>query len=191
MLRDLVLQNRSVRRFDEGSPVPMDTLRGLVDLARLGPSGANRQPLRYYLANTPELNERIFPNLAWAGYLTDWNGPEEGERPPAYILILGDREVSGGFGCDHGIAAQTIALGATEQGLRVCMIGSIRRTALMEALALPEERYELLLVIALGAPKEKVRLEAVGEDGNIEYWRDETGIHHVPKRALDAVIVGP
>ena len=101
MLRDLVVGNRSVRRFEEGEAVSEETLRSLVDLARLSPSGANLQALKYVLAWEPERNVRIFPHLAWAGYLTDWPGPEAGERPAAYIVILGDREISDGFGCDH------------------------------------------------------------------------------------------
>ncbi len=58
----------------------------------------------------------MFPYLAWAGYLTDWPGPEKGERPTAYIIILGDKSISDIFGVDHGIAAHSIMLGATEAG---------------------------------------------------------------------------
>jgi len=190
MLRDLVLKNRSFRRYYQSAPVDMDTLRALIDLARLTPSGANLQPLKYVLSNTPEKNARIFPTLAWAGYLTDWPGPEEGERPSAYIVILCDKHISQGPGCDHGIAAQTILLGAAEKGLGGCMIGSIKRAELAMILDLSEDRYEIVLVITLGKPKESVVLDAVDASGNIKYWREADGTHHVPKRALDDLIVG-
>jgi nitroreductase len=189
MLRELVLKNRSYRRFHQQIPVSLETLRELVDLARVSASGANLQPLKYILSCDPTINALIFANLAWAGYIKDWPGPEEGERPAAYIIILGDKTVSQSFGCDHGIAAQSILLGATEMGLGGCMIGSVNRTELSPALALPAE-YQILLVIALGKPKETVVLEAVGPDGDIKYWRDEQGIHHVPKRSLEQIIVG-
>jgi len=187
-LRELVLQNRSYRRFNQEATVDIEILKQLVDLARLSASGANLQPLKYMLFNEAQKNATIFPHLAWAGYLGDWPGPQEGERPSAYIVILGDKNISNSIECDHGIAAQSILLGAAERGLGGCMIGSIKKEGLRSALSIPDE-YEILLVIALGSPKETVRLEDAGPDGNIKYWRDDDDVHHVPKRSLDEIII--
>lgn len=189
MIRDLIIKNRSYRRFEEGFGIERKTLRELVDLARLSASAANLQPLKYILSCEPGKNASIFPHLAWAGFLKDWAGPAEGERPAGYIIILGDTKVSGNFGCDHGIAAQSILLGAAEKGLGGCMIGSIQIEKLREALDIPLD-FEILLVVALGKPKEKVVIEKVGPDGDIKYWRDDQDVHHVPKRALDDIVVG-
>ncbi len=189
MLKDLVARSRSIRRFDQSVALSTLTLRELVELARLSPSGANRQPLKYYLVTEPGLNARIFPCLGWAGYLRDWEGPVEEERPTGYIVVLGDREISTNFGVDHGIAAQSIMLGAAEKGLGGCILASVDRDRLRGILEL-DARYEILLVLALGKPVEAVVVEPVGPEGSIEYWRDEQGIHHVPKRALDELIVG-
>ena len=189
MIKDLVLKNRSYRRFYQDTPVSIDTLRELVDLARLSASASNKQPLKYILSCDPQRNALVFQYLAWAGYLKTWPGPEEGERPSAYIIILGDKTLTPSFGCDHGIAAQSILLGATEKGLGGCIIGSVRKVDLSQALAIPAD-YEILLVIALGKPKETVVLEAVGAGGDIKYWRDEQGVHHVPKRSLAEIVVG-
>jgi nitroreductase len=189
MIRDLVVATRSVRRFHQSAAVDLETLRQLVDLARLSASAANLQPLKYILSCDPERNALIFPLLAWAGYLKDWPGPVEGERPSAYIVILGDKDLRQSFDCDHGIAAQSILLGATERGLAGCIIASIQRRELREALAIPEH-LEILLVLALGRAKEKVVIEPVGPEGDIKYWRDADGVHHVPKRALEEIVVG-
>lgn len=188
MLKDLIVQNRSYRRFYQNEAVTEEVLRELVDLARLSASAANRQPLKYILSWEPDKNARIFPYLAWAGYLEDWGGPVEGERPAAYIIILGDNEISENIDCDHGIAAQSILLGATERGLGGCIIASVQRKLIREELAIPD-RYQILLVLALGKPKEVVVLETVGEDGEIKYWRDGDAVHHVPKRPLDKIII--
>jgi nitroreductase len=187
-LKDLIKTNRSYRRFDAGVAIEESTLRDLVDLARLSASGANLQPLKYYLSNRAETNAAIFATLSWAGYLKDWEGPSENERPTAYILILGDMQIKTAFGVDHGIAAQSIILGATEKGLGGCIVGSIKRDDLQKALQIPEH-FEILLVIALGKPAETVVIEDVGADGDIKYWRDENGVHHVPKRSLEDLIV--
>jgi nitroreductase len=188
-MKELVERNRSYRRFHQDASVSRETLVELVGLARLAASAANSQPLKFVLSADPARNALIFQNLAWAAYLKDWNGPPEGERPAAYIVVLGDKNIRQSFGCDHGIAAQTILLGAVERGLGGCMIGNIRRPELSKALALPDH-LEVLLVIALGRPKERVVIEAVGPEGDIKYWRDADGSHHVPKRTLEELIVG-
>ena len=189
MIKDLIIKNRSCRRFYQEAAIELEILKELVELARLAPSAGNLQPLKYVLSCERQKNASIFPHLAWAGYLKDWPGPCEGERPAAYIIILGDKEVSQSFDCDHGIAAQNILLGATEKGLGGCIIGSVDREGLGKALDI-QSGYEILLVLALGKPKETVVIETVAPDGDIKYWRDSEGVHHVPKWPLDDIIVG-
>lgn len=188
MFRDLVKKNRSYRRYYENESLSYHTLKELVDLARLTPTGSNMQPLKYILSCDSSKNELIFSHLTWAGYLRDWTGPPRGERPSAYIIILHDKNIKHILGCDHGIAAQTILLGATEKGWGGCMIGSVNKKGLQKSLHIPQE-YEILLVIALGKPKEKVVIEPLGPEGNIKYWRDKQGVHHVPKRSLEEIIL--
>ncbi len=188
MLKELVLKNRSYRRFHEESRVSMETLRELVDLARLSSSGANFQSLKYVLSTEPERNSRIFATLGWAAYLKEWPGPGEGERPSAYIVMLFDHQLAKTCFWDHGIAAQSILLGAVERGLGGCMFGNVNREELRRVLEL-DERFEILMVIALGRPKEEVRLVPMGPDGDVRYYRDAAGVHYVPKRALDDIIL--
>jgi len=188
VIRDLIVRNRSYRRFYQEVDIKLEALRELVELARLSASAGNMQPLKYILSRDSQKNSLIFQHLAWAGYLKDWPGPCEGERPAAYIIILGDTEISQSFGCDYGIAAQSILLGATEKGLGGCIIGSIQKQGLREALEIAP-RYEILLVLALGKPREVVVIETLGASGDVKYWRDSKGVHHVPKRPLAALII--
>lgn len=186
-IKDIVYKTRSYRRFEESHHIDLNLLEGLVDLARMSASAANRQPLKYLLYNTPEFCERVFPSIAWAGYLKDWSGPVPGERPSAYIIILGDKNITESFNVDHGIAAQSIMLGATEAGLGGCMIASIKREELRNELKIPE-RFDILLILALGKPVETVIIEKI-KDNDVKYWRDDKDIHHVPKRQLDELIL--
>jgi len=186
-LKDIVLRTRSCRRFDETHRIDYKTLEEFIDLARLSASGANRQPLKFLIYNSPEDCDRVFPSIVWAAYLRDWEGPDQGERPSAYIIILGDKTLAEGFGVDHGIAAQSIMLGATESGLGGCMIASIRREQLRSELKIPE-RYEILLILALGKPVENIIIDRI-KDGDVKYWRDNDKNHHVPKRPLDELII--
>ena len=186
-LKDIVYKTRSYRRFEESHYIRLNILEELVDLARMSASAANRQPLKYLLYNTPEFCERIFPSIAWAAYLKEWSGPVPGERPSAYIIILGDNDITESFSVDHGIAAQSIMLGATEAGLGGCMIASIKREVLRNELMIPE-RFDILLILALGKTAEKVIIEKI-KDNDVKYWRDDRQNHHVPKRQLDELIL--
>ncbi len=187
-IHELVMGNRSYRRFDGSIRVKIETLKDLIDLARKVASAGNLQPLKYILSTDEEKNREIFSCLAWAAYLPKWKGPEPEERPTAYIVVMGDKTITDNFRCDHGIAAQTILLGAREQGLGGCIFAAINHKKLRSYLSI-SPHHEVLLVIALGKPVEQVVLESVEEDGNIRYWRDENGVHHVPKRNLEEIIV--
>ncbi len=189
MLKDLVAVNRSYRRFYQNEKISRETLRELVDLARMTGSAGNHQPLKYCLAVDEELCKRIYPTLLWARDLPDWDGPEEGERPSAYIIILCDQTIGKNRMWDEGIVAQTIMLGAAEKGLGGCMIGSLNRQELAKALELDTDRYAVSLVLALGKPKEKVVVVPAGQDGSVKYYRDENQTHYVPKRSLEEILI--
>ena len=187
MFKDLMLKNRSYRRFYEDVEIQRDTLLELVELARISPSAANRQPLKFYLS-AGEKNREIFDCLSWAGALQNWTGPEEGERPTGYIVVLLDRDITPKADNDAGIVCQSMLLGAVEKGLGGCMFGAVDRVKLKEALALPEN-LDILLVVAIGKPKEEIVLKPIGKDGNFNYWRDEKQTHYVPKRSLDELVI--
>ncbi|MGH4140598.1 nitroreductase family protein [Clostridium sp.] len=188
MIKDLVLKNRSYRRFYQNEEIELSTLKELIDLARLSASAANLQPLKYIISNDLVKNESIFKTLGWAGYLKDWNGPIEGEKPSAYIVILNDLSISKKPSLDTGISAQSILLGAVEKSLGGCMIANINKVELSSVLNL-DENFEINLVIALGKPKETVVIDEVSLSTGIKYWRDEKAIHHVPKKSLDEIIL--
>ena len=185
----LVRDNRSCRRFDNAVPVETDTLEKLVDLARNCASAANMQPLKFFLSSDPKRNEDIYSCLGWAAYLKDWKGPTPEERPAAYIIIMGDHRIADKFWCDHGIAAQTILLGARAMGLAGCMFAAVNTKRLASLLKLGEH-LETKLVVALGKPVEIACIDDVEDGGDIRYWRDDNQVHHVPKRKLQDLIIG-
>jgi nitroreductase len=193
MVKEIITLNRSYRRFHEEENIDQEILVQLVELARLSPSPRNLQPYKFVISTQSDLNKRIYETLAWAGYLTDWSGPDFGERPSAYIIILNDKNITKTLDRDNlcygcGIIAQSILLGAVENGLGGCMIGSVQRSKLLDELKL-SENFEIMLVLALGKPKEEIVLENIDEYGNIKYWRDERNVHHVPKRKLEDLIL--
>jgi len=187
MLKDLILKNRSYRRFYETERISENQLKEWIDLARISSSARNAQPLKYILITSPEQCGQIFLLLSWAGFLKDWNGPVPGERPSAYIVMLMDRDIAVNCLCDDGIAAQSIMLGAVESGYGGCIVASVKRAELQKMFKL-DSRFEIIQVLALGRPAETVVLEEI-KDGDYKYWRDEKSIHHVPKRSLEELIL--
>ncbi len=186
-IKSLILRNRSYRRFNENHTISRSDLLDLIDAARLSGSARNAQPLKYFLANDKEINEKIFPTLAWAGYITNWPGPIPGERPSAYLVQLNDTTISTNYFCDDGIAAQSILLTAVEKNLGGCIIASVKKETLVKILNLPEH-LKIIQVLALGLPIEEVVIEDM-QNGDSKYWRDENQTHYVPKRSLEELII--
>jgi len=190
--KDLVLQNRSYRGYDNNVRQTKEELVELVDYARLMPAARNAQPLKYFLAYEKEVVEKLQAHTRWAGALTDIKLPFAGCEPTSFIVILQDtnlQPVLAQFQTDVGIAAAAITLAATEKGLGCCMIGAYSATGVKEVMQLSENLAPVLL-IAIGKPNEKIMLvDAIDEDTT--YYRDEDNVHYVPKRKLADIIIVP
>lgn len=188
MIEDFVIKNRSYRRFNAEKEIKKEQLISLVELARNCPSAANLQVLKYFISYQEATNKVIFSHLRFAGYLHDWNGPEESEQPTGYIIVLTKETSSDNTFIDVGIAAQTMLLGAVEQGLGGCMVASINKDQLIRDIGI-DQTYQVLLVIALGYPTEKVELTGIKNPNDVRYWRDEKQVHYVPKRDISDLII--
>ena len=186
-LRELLIKNRSYRRFDQSHKISVEELREIADLATLCASGRNLQPLKYKLVDDEALCAELFEQLAWAGYLTDWAGPEDGERPVAYIVQCLDENLTKNPMCDEGLQLEALTLGAVAKGYGTCIIKSFNLSKVVEILKL-ELELKPTYIVAIGVPKEKVVLEPM-TDGDIKYWRDEKGTHHVPKRDIEEILI--
>lgn len=188
----LMTEARTCRRYEGARELDPGTLAWLVDCARVMPCTANSQSLRYVTVQKPELRPGIFDALGWAGYLKTWK-PEESERPTGYIIMLApkaeDGKLSNNTFIDMGIAGQTMQLAAWTKGIGTCMFRTYNPKKIAETVSIPEN-HEIVLMLALGYPVEERRIVPVGEDGSIRYYRDENGVHYVPKRALKDILLG-
>ncbi len=160
-----------------------------IECARLSASAANRQPLKYYISFDSKDNALIQPLTAWAAKLRPNRIlPDKGHYPTSFIIICVDTEIQPSVQSadrDIGIAAQSILLAAVSQGYGGIMIGAFDKK-IKSALTLPES-IEPALIIALGKPDEKIILEDAVD--SIDYYRDETDVHHVPKRMLKDIVI--
>jgi len=182
---DLILRRRTIRRFQQ-KPVSREILTRVVNAGRLAPSGMNLQPLEFVVVDAPDLLPEVFKTTGWAGYIAPKGTPPEGERPVAYIVVLINRGIKKFAGQhDVGAAMMNMILTALEEGVGSCWIGTIERTELAALLQIPESR-EIDSLLALGYPAEQPVVEEFR--GSVEYWKDEQGVLHVPKRPLAALL---
>ena len=89
---------RSVRKFKQET-ISREILLKLVDLARLSASPANLQPLRYCMIQSAAMVNEVHSLLHLAAYLPDYP-ISDGERPAAYIVVLGDKNITSKFEYD-------------------------------------------------------------------------------------------
>lgn len=189
-LRELMISNRSVRRFEQSKEVSEETLKKLIELVRYCPSGRNAQPLKYVAITDSEMCESVFPLLKWAGYFPEWDGPENGERPAAYIVQCLDTRYGANCLCDDGLQLESITLGMHTLGLAGCIIKAFDHVNLGKILSL-DQRYQPRYVLALGYPAEKTVIEDMdgSEEADFKYYRTPDAVHHVPKRPLSELIL--
>lgn len=186
-LKPLIEKNRSYRRFDFERKISEDVLVALVDVARMSQSAANLQPLSYITISKEEMVAKVHQHMRWAGYLPDWNGPVDAERPVAYIIVLSNTEVKQTYReVDAGLAMQNMCICAAAEGIGSCMIGNLDKKLLVELLEIPEQ-YEIIYAVAFGFPVEQVQM--VPFAGDVKYYRDENQKHFVPKRLLKDVLI--
>lgn len=191
MVKDLILQNRSYRGYDESYAFTREQLMNYVDGARLSASSINIQPLKYFIAYDKADVDKIQTRVKWARQLPQMQLPHPGMCPTGFIVICQDKRISDNlsrFMKDIGIVAQSILLMAVEEGLGGCMIGNFVAEDIRTALGLSRD-LQPMLVIALGKPAETIVLTEVGEDGKTAYYRDENDVHYVPKRSLEDILV--
>lgn len=182
---ETIYKRRTVRKFKQ-DVISLEKLKKLVDAARVAPQGGNIQALKYVVINDEKLLEPIFKTTAWAGYIRPAGDPKEGEKPTAYILILGDTEIKKeGFDIDAGAAVENLLLTAVEEGLGAAWLGAINRNKIKEILNIPD-RYVLHTLVALGYPNEIPVIEDT--EKNIKYYKDENGVLHIPKRRLEDIL---
>ncbi len=179
----ILQERRTIRRFKQ-LPVSDEALRSLIDGARRSSSAANRQPLRYIVARTPELVAALLPLTAWAGFVQPHRNPELNvSAPAAFIAVTAPADAAPIVHADAGAAIQTIEFQAWSLGLGCCWLGAIKRPEICQVLGIPAET-QLLYLVAVGYPDEAPVCE---DSDDTKYYLDDQDCLHVPKLPLDKI----
>lgn len=187
---NLIAKTRSIRRYKEDEQVSIEQLRYIVTSTRFVASTGNSQRLRYMLVNDKETCQAIFEEIRFAGKLKDWDGPKEGERPNAYIVVMADVTPDVNLGIDMGIAAEAMLITAREEGLGGCIFRSFDAKKLGDKLG--KAPYMPVMVISIGYDNEVVILQDAVDykvTDTLAYWRDIYDHHMVPKLRIEQIIL--
>ena len=180
---ELILKRRTIRKFEQKA-IEKDSIIKMINAARLAPSGANLQPLKFIAVTSPEMCDKVFPLTKYAGYLKD-GGPKEGEKPMAYIVVLVDEKIrKDGAGEDAGAAIENMILTALDDGIAACWVANVSREELRKVLEI-DDYLAINSVVALGYPMQES--QEAEFDGDVKYYLDETGKLHVPKRSMEEI----
>ena len=184
---ETIKARRTVRKFTQ-EKLPQELLIKCVDAARLAPTAANLQPIKYKIINDEKNVAQVFKHVKWAGYIAPEGNPKTGEEPTAYIAVLADLEIKkSGYEVDYGSQVSTMLLAAEELNIGACWIQSVDCVEVSSLLSLPEN-LKLLAVVAMGAKAEQpVYFDKTGD--SIKYYKDENGVLNVPKRTLEEILV--
>ncbi|MCJ7632799.1 nitroreductase family protein [Candidatus Bathyarchaeota archaeon] len=185
MIYESIINRRTIRKFKQQA-VSREVLIKCVDAARLSPTGGNTQPLKYIIVNDQELLPQVYSITHYGRNIPDFKQAPD-EVPVAYIVVLLDTKTSQQTPHDAGIVAMSISMVAYENGVASCIMGSAEKPRLKDILKIPDH-LQILLVIALGYPAEKVKAAEL-KDGNLKYWYDDKGILNVPKRRLEDILI--
>ena len=173
-LSDVITSRRSIRKFRQ-EDISADTIRLLLDAARLAPSGSNLQPALFVVAQSQAAKETlsrytpykfiakasvIFVCCADLTAMTTRDsrvgellneGVFEGvdidmNDPAATSPVMDDAAVKAYLSMNVAIAIEHIVLKAVDLGLGSCWLGRFDRDKLKEYLSLDESIYPVVLL---------------------------------------------
>lgn len=182
-LLDIIRKRRTIRSFTK-EPVITEKLKLMIEMARLAPSGANLQPVKYICVNNKEYCDKLFPLTKWAGYTAPKGAPTKEDAPTAYIVVMIDEDIRKDGDNDAAYASENIILTAENEGISSCILGSINRVAIKELFGI-KDNLRIHTVIALGYAKQSS--EIFDLEDSVKYYLDENNDFHVPKRKTEEI----
>ncbi len=177
---------RTIRRFKQGT-VPREVLLEMADCARLAPSAANLQPLKYIVIDDPKTVKELYGGVKLGSYLkgSEVIGGDDGERPSAYIAVLFKETGVPWSLRDIGASVQNMLLAAHSRGFAACWIANVKREQVKSLLRIPDD-VQLDCMVAVGIPAEKSAPVEM-KDSSLYYYEKPLNLR-VPKRKLEDIV---
>jgi len=159
---DLVRTRRSIRRY-KPDPVPEETLRYVLEAARIAPSWGNRQCWTYLIVTDAALRRKIVARASPPPPPVDGRPVRSRDWIASAPIIIvgcadptksGNKEGKDYYLLDMGISMEHLILAAAEQGLGTCWIGGGFDEAIVKAALQIPETIRVVALTPLGYPDE-------------------------------------
>jgi nitroreductase len=151
---EAIKKRRSIRQYLE-KEIPEETLRTILECARIAPSAGNRQPWVFVVVKSKEIREQLMEAAGKQVSIV---------QAPVVIVVCADPEVAGARYEDRGrtlycfqdtaAAVENIVLAAASFDLGTCWIGAFRETDVRKALNLPFNLRPVAMV-PIGYPNQE------------------------------------
>jgi nitroreductase len=142
---EAIAKRSSIRDYKE-TAVPEDKLSRVLEAARLAPTGANSQNIKFVVVRNKEARRRLMR--------ASGNQRHVGQAPVIIAAVATAPEVIMECGVpaypvDAAIAVDHMTLAAVEEGLGTCWIGFFDQETARDILRVPD-RYMIAALITLG-----------------------------------------
>lgn len=183
---ETILKRRSIRRFSD-KEISDEAIEKMINSARLAPSAANLQPLKYMVIKSPDIRDAVFKNTMWAGYVQPEGAPSFENRPRLFIAVLCDSRIKKeNYELDAGLSIENMILTAQEESIGSCIIGAFHKEEVKKILDVPDHLI-LNCLIGFGYPAHQSVF--YDESENVKYTMDDKENFHVPKRPLKDITI--
>ena len=125
--------------------IPQNTLRKVMEAARLAPSAANLQPWHFVVVTDSTKRKKLSEGRLFSGFLS--------ESPVVVVGCAKRWPLTRWHVVDTTIAMENIVLAAMGEGLGTCWIGDFDEQLVKKLLAIPGE-FDVVALLALGYPRE-------------------------------------
>jgi nitroreductase len=144
---EAIQERKSIRAYRD-KPIPRETIERLLEAGRLAPSAGNSEPWHFITVTHVEKRKTLSKGL-YAKFIT---------QAPLAIVVCGDKKASADwYAVDASLAVENMVLSAVGEGLGTCIVGSFTEADVKALLKIPE-RFEVIVIIAVGYPREKLDL---------------------------------
>jgi nitroreductase len=150
---EAIQKRKSIRAY-ETTPVPEETVKKILEAARLAPSAINFQPWHFIVVTGSERRKDLSKGV-FAKFLAE---------APVVIVACGDRKASPKWcSIDVAIAVENMVLAATAEGLGTCWVGSFDQNQVKALLKIPENlKVVALLAVGYASEKEEMTRNSTG-----------------------------
>ena len=146
---EAIQERRSIRNYQD-NPVEREKLERILEAGRLAPSAKNVEPW-HFIAVTDAQKRKALSGGTWAKFLS---------QSPLVIVACGDKKASPDwYAIDVALAVGNMVLTAVSEGLGTCCVGSFSEKDVKALLKVPEN-FEVLVMLAVGYPGDKVGLSS-------------------------------